>query len=66
MRQLAGPSDTLSGGAPGEDGGGGGSYEALIEADLLRFTVWRPHRGLGDSEGKDTYQGTGGEPPPRS
>ena len=39
MRQLAGPSDTLSGGSSGEGGGGGGSYEAPIEADLLRFTV---------------------------
>ena len=42
MRQLAGPSDTLSGGTSGEGGGGGGSYEAPIEADLLRFIVWRP------------------------
>ena len=39
VRQLAGPSDTISGGASGEGGGGGGSYEAPIQADLLRFTV---------------------------
>ena len=34
MRQLAGPSDTLSGGTSGEGGGGGGSYEAPIEAGI--------------------------------
>ena len=62
MRQLTGPSDTLSGGPSGEGGGGGGPYEALIEADLLRFTEWWPHQGLDGSEGRHTCQWTGGVP----
>ena len=38
MQQLAESSDTLFGGVSGEGGGGGGSYEAPIEADLFQFT----------------------------
>ena len=64
MRQLAGPSDTLSGGRLVRmEEAEGLTYKALIEADLLRFTVWRPHRGLGGSEGRDTCQETGAYPP---
>ena len=62
MRQLAGPSDTLSGGSSGEGGGGGGSYQALIEADLLRFTKWRPDWEFGGSERRNMCQGTGAHP----
>ena len=64
MQQLAGPSDTLSGGrlVRVEDAEGL-TYQALIEADLLRFTVWQPHRGSGGPEGRDTCKGTGAYPP---
>ena len=55
MRQLAGPSDTLYGGRLVR-------VEEAEEADLLLFTVWRPHRGLGGSDGRDTCQGTGAYP----
>ena len=63
MRQLAGPSDALSGGVSGEGGGGGGSYEAPIEANLLRFTVWRP---IGDwmAQKKGTHVRGWGRTPP--
>ena len=63
MRQLAGPSNTFSGGRLVRVEGGGRPYEALIKADLLRFTMWRPHRELGDSEGKNRCQGMGAYPP---
>ena len=59
MRKLVGPSNTFAGRRLGEIGGGGGSYEALIEADPLQFTVWQPHRELGGSEGRNTCQGMG-------
>ena len=65
MRQLVGPSDTFAGGRLGEGGGGGGPYEALLEVDLLRFAIRRPHREFNGSEGRNTCQGMGA-PPPRS
>ena len=38
-QQVLVQADTYLGYVSGEGGGGGGSYEAPIEADLLRFTV---------------------------
>ena len=40
-----------------------GSYETLIKADLLRFTMWRSNQELGGSEGRNTCQGMGAYPP---
>ena len=63
MRQLVGPSNTFAGGRLVRVEGGGGPYEALIKADLLQFTMWRPHRELGGSKGKNTGRGMRAYPP---
>ena len=60
MRQLAGPSNTFAGRRLVRVEGGGGPYEALIKADLLQFTMWRPHRELG---GLKHVSGDEGVPP---
>ena len=62
MRQLVVPFNTFAGGHLGEGGGGGGTYEALIEAGLLWFTIRQPHRELSGSVERNTCQGMGAYP----